>query len=182
MSSPGTAAAQQAPTHFDWTRIARLLVPILIGCIIWFLPPPEGLEPKALQILAIFVATIVGIMVAPLAMSAVAIIGATVAALLGVIPFSAVVDSTGTDLVWLVILAFFISRGVIKTGLGRRVALMFMRFMGRTTIGLGYGLALTELVIAPAMPSITARAGGVILPIAKAILDYAATSASLSRR
>jgi divalent anion:Na+ symporter, DASS family len=171
MPPSGTAAARQAPTHFDRNRIARLLAPILLGCVIWFLPLPDGLQPKALQVFAIFVATIVGIMVAPLAMSAVAIIGATAAALLGVIPFSAVVDSTGTDLVWLVILAFFISRGVIKTGLGRRVALMFMRLLGRTTVGLGYGLALTELAIAPAMPSITARAGGVILPIAKAISE-----------
>jgi divalent anion:Na+ symporter, DASS family len=35
----------------------------------------------------------------------------------------------------------------------------------------GYGLGLTELLIAPAMPSITARAGGVILPITKAIAE-----------
>src|SRR5215831_8900323 len=75
------------------------------------------------------------------------------------------------DLVWLVILAFFISRGVIKSGLGRRIALMFMRVLGKRTIGLGYGLALTELIVAPAMPSITARAGGVMLPITKAISD-----------
>ena len=40
-----------------------------------------------------------------------------------------------------------------------------MRLLGTRTIGLGYGLALTELIIAPAMPSITARAGGVMLPI-----------------
>jgi DASS family divalent anion:Na+ symporter len=84
---------------------------------------------------AIFVATIVGIILAPLPMSAVALIGATVATLLGVIPFSAVVDSTGTDLVWLVILAFFISRGMIKSGLGRRIALLFMRVLGKRTIG-----------------------------------------------
>src|SRR5262249_57889839 len=81
------------------------------------------------------------------------------------------VDSTGTDLVWLVILAFFISRGVIKSGLGRRVALLFMRVLGKRTIGLGYGLAFTELVVAPAMPSITARAGGVMLPITRAVSD-----------
>src|SRR5262249_54753612 len=73
--------------------------------------------------------------------------------------------------VWLVILAFFISRGVIKSGLGRRVALIFMRLLGQRTIGLGYGLAVTELIIAPAMPSITARAGGVMLPITRAISD-----------
>ncbi len=70
---------------------------------------------------------------------------------------------------WLVILAFFISRGVTKTGIGRGVALLFMGVLGRRTIGLGYGLALTELVISPAMPSITARAGGVMLPITRAI-------------
>ena len=37
--------------------------------------------------------------------------------------------------------------------------------------GLGYGLAITELVVAPAMPSITARAGGVMLPITRAIAE-----------
>jgi divalent anion:Na+ symporter, DASS family len=153
----------------DPVFLRKLLIPIVIGIVIWFIPTPEGLSTKAWQMLAIFVATIAGIVVAPLPMSAVAIIGATVAAMLGVVPFSAVVDSTGTDLVWLVILAFFISRGVIKSGLGRRVALLFMRALGKRTIGLGYGLALTELIIAPAMPSITARAGGVMLPITRAV-------------
>ena len=85
--------------------------------------------------------------------------------------FDDVVKSTGTDLVWLVLLAFSISRGMIKTGLGRRVGLLFMRWRGRRTIGLGYGLATTELVVAPAMPSITARAGGVLLPITRAIAE-----------
>ena len=87
------------------------------------------------------------------------------------IGFDDVVKSTGTDLVWLVLLAFFISRGMIKTGLGRRVGLLFMRWMGRRTIGLGYGLTITELVVAPAMPSITARAGGVLSPITRAIAE-----------
>ena len=142
-----------------------------IGDVLWFIPAPEGLDLKAWHMSAIFVATIAGIIVAPVPMSAVAIIGATIAALLGVIPFSAVVDLTGTDLVWLVILAFFISRGVIKSGLGRRVALLFMRVLGTRTIGLGYGLTFTDLVVAPAMPSITARAGGVMLPITRAVSE-----------
>jgi DASS family divalent anion:Na+ symporter len=149
----------------------KLLVPVALGLLLWFLPPPAGLAPKAWQMFAIFVATIAGIITAPLPMSAVAIVGATAAALTGVIGFDDVVKATGTDLVWLVLLAFFISRGVIKTGLGRRIALLFMRWLGRRTIGLGYGLAVTELVVAPAMPSITARAGGVLLPITRAIAE-----------
>jgi DASS family divalent anion:Na+ symporter len=149
----------------------KYLVPLAIGLVLWFVPPPTGLSLKAWQMFAVFVATITGIITAPLPMSAVAILGATIAALTGVIGFDDVVKSTGTDLVWLVLLAFFISRGMIKTGLGRRVALLFMRWLGRRTLGLGYGLAITELVVAPAMPSITARAGGVLLPITRAIAE-----------
>ncbi len=149
----------------------KFVVPVAVGIALWFIPPPAGLSPKAWQMFAVFVATIVGIITAPLPMSAIAIIGATVAALVGVVSFADVVKSTGTDLVWLVLLAFFISRGVIKTGLGHRVALLFMRLLGKRTIGLGYGLAITELVVSPAMPSITARAGGVMLPITRAISE-----------
>ncbi|RZL86595.1 MAG: DASS family sodium-coupled anion symporter [Variovorax sp.] len=149
----------------------KFAIPVAIGIVLWLLPPPTGLPPKAWHMFAIFVATIAGIITAPLPMSAIAILGATVAALTGVVSFDDVVKSTGTDLVWLVLLAFFVSRGVIKTGLGRRVALLFMRLLGKRTIGLGYGLAITELVVAPAMPSITARAGGVMLPITRAMSE-----------
>ncbi|SAL87970.1 Putative malate transporter YflS [Caballeronia terrestris] len=147
------------------------MIPVGIGTVLWFLPAPPGLQEKAWHMFAVFVATIAGIMTSPLPMSAVAIIGATVGVLVGVVSFADVTRSTGTDLVWLVMLAFFISRGMIKTGLGRRVALLFMRLLGKRTLGLGYGLVMTELVISPAMPSITARAGGVMLPITRAIAE-----------
>ena len=171
MSSTQAEATRPAPALANLAKAANFIIPVAIGFILWFIPAPEGLNVKAWQMFAIFVATIAGIILAPLPMAAVALIGATFATLLGVIPFSAVVDATGTDLVWLVMLAFFISRGVIKSGLGRRIALLFMRLLGKRTIGLGYGLALTELIIAPAMPSITARAGGVMLPITRAISE-----------
>ncbi|MEX3787456.1 DASS family sodium-coupled anion symporter [Paraburkholderia sp. BR14374] len=151
--------------------IWKYLVPVAVGLVLWFLPAPAGLQPKAWHMFAVFVATIAGIMTAPLPMSVVAIIGSTIGVLVGVLTFADVTRSTGTDLVWLVMLAFFISRGVIKTGLGRRIALLFMRLLGKRTTGLGYGLVLTELVISPAMPSITARAGGVMLPITRAISE-----------
>lgn len=169
--APSSPATNPSPAMDYLGKLWRFLVPVGIGVAIWFLPAPDGLSPKAWQMFAVFVATIAGIMAAPLPMSAVAIIGATAGVFLGVVSFADVTKSTGTDLVWLVMLAFFISRGVIKTGLGRRIALMFMRLLGKRTLGLGYGLAITELVISPAMPSITARAGGVMLPITRAIAE-----------
>jgi hypothetical protein len=122
MSSTQAEVTRPAPAFANLAKAANFIIPVAIGVVLWFIPAPEGLNVKAWQMFAIFVATIAGIILAPLPMSAVALIGATVATLLGVIPFSAVVDATGTDLVWLVMLAFFISRGVIKSGLGRRIA------------------------------------------------------------
>ena len=55
--------------------------------------------------------------------------------------------------------------GFIKTGLGTRIAYQFMKLLGRRTLGLGYGMIATDLVLAPAIPSITARAGAVVFPI-----------------
>jgi DASS family divalent anion:Na+ symporter len=166
------AAAVPATPPAPKSDLWKYLLPVAIGLALWLLPVPAGLKPQAWNMFAIFVATIAGIIVAPLPMSVVAILGATVASLTDVIKFDDVVKSTGTDLVWLILLSFFISRGVIKTGLGRRIALLFVRMLGKKTVGLGYGLGITELIVAPAMPSITARAGGVLLPIARSTAEF----------
>ena len=67
--------------------------------------------------------------------------------------------------VWLIVGAFVFSIGYRKSGLGRRLALMLVRGLGRHTIGLGYAVAFSDLVLAPATPSNTARSGGTIYPI-----------------
>ena len=56
-------------------------------------------------------------------------------------------------------------QGFQKTGLGERVATMFVRAAGKSTLGLAYGLSIAEALLAPAMPSTTARAGGIFMPI-----------------
>ena len=66
-------------------------------------------------------------------------------------------------------IAFFISRGFIKTGLGARIAYLFMSAFGKRSLGLAYSMITTDLVLAPAVPSNTARSGGVIFPILKSI-------------
>ena len=56
-------------------------------------------------------------------------------------------------------------QGFQKTGLGERVATLFVKAVGQSTLGLAYGLGVAELFLAPAMPSTTARAGGIFMPI-----------------
>src|SRR4029077_226003 len=64
---------------------------------------------------------------------------------------------------------------VVKSGLGRRISLLVVSVFGRSTLGLGYSIFLTDAMIAPAFPSNTAR-GGVLYPI---ILSLAQSSGSL---
>ena len=40
-----------------------------------------------------------------------------------------------------------------------------MAALGKKTLGLSYGLIATDLVLAPAIPSNTARAGGIVFPL-----------------
>jgi divalent anion:Na+ symporter, DASS family len=120
---------------------------------------------SGLHLLAIFITTIVGIVLKPLPMGAVAMLGIALTALSGTLPITDALSGFSDTVIWLIVLAFFISRGFIKTGLGARIAYKFMALLGRRTLGLSYGLAATDLVLAPAIPSNTARAGGIIMPI-----------------
>ena len=56
-------------------------------------------------------------------------------------------------------------QGFQKTGLGERVATLFVQACGKSSLGLAYGLSIAEMLLAPAMPSTTARAGGIFMPI-----------------
>jgi len=144
---------------------------IVLGCGfgIALIPPPEGVPREAWTLLAIFIATIVGSIVQPLTGSAMVLLGVVALALFRALPIEKALSGYADKFVWLVLAAFFISRAMIKTGLGHRIALIFVRLIGRKTIGLGYALVFTDFILASFIPSTGARAGGIILPIARSV-------------
>lgn len=157
-------------------NLKALLVTVIIGLIIWFIPVPEGLKPNVWHLLAIFVGTIAGIILKAASMGTMAMLGITLCAVTQVLapgdPTKSVIfalSGFGNATIWLIGLAFFIARGFIKTGLGTRMAYYFIRLFGKGPLGLAYGLNTADLILAPAIPSNTARAGGVIFPIMKSI-------------
>jgi DASS family divalent anion:Na+ symporter len=149
----------------------RFAVAVAVAAAIWLLPAPEGVTAEAWHLLAIFVGTIVGIILEPLPMGAVAVCGIAAVTLTGTLRLDDALSGFSNRVIWLVVMAFFISRGFIKTGLGARIAYSFMRRLGRITLGLGYSLIATDLVLAPAIPSITARAGAVMYPIVRSVAE-----------
>jgi len=148
-----------------------LAVTVAIGLLLWFIPVPTGLKPEAWRLFAIFAATIVGIILKPLPMGVIAILALTVCVLTQTLSFADAFCGFSNDVVWLVVFAFFISRGFISSGLGNRIAFRIMSLIGKNSLGLGYGLVASDLVIAPMIPSLTARGGGVIYPLLKSLAD-----------
>ena len=152
-------------------KLVKWLIVLGCGVGIALIPPPEGVTREAWSLLAIFVATIVGSIVQPMTGSAMVLLGVVALALFRVLPIEKALSGYADKFVWLVLAAFFISRAMIKTGLGHRIALILVRLMGRKTLGLGYALVFTDFILASFIPSTGARSGGIILPIARSVTE-----------
>lgn len=165
--------------------IAKIVAIMAVTLILFFLPAPEGVDPRGMHMAGIFAGTILGLILQPLPTASVALIGLAAAMMTGTMAAKdEALTGFGNPTIWLIIAAFFIADGFLITGLGRRIALMFVSKLGRSSLGLAYGMALTDLVLAPATPSNTARAGGVVYPIIKslAVVNNSEPSSTESRR
>ncbi|XP_028757153.1 dicarboxylate transporter 1, chloroplastic-like [Neltuma alba] len=168
-SSAATARAVQAAEPWQGAHLKPLMASIATGLLLWFLPKPSGVSTNAWQLLSIFMATIVGIISQPLPLGAVAILGLAASVLTKTLTYAAAFSAFGHQIPWLVALAFFFAKGFIKTGLGTRIAYHIVSLAGSSSLGLGYSLVFSEALLAPAIPSVSARAGGIILPLVKSL-------------
>ena len=178
--SPAVTAAQSAkPPHVAW----RALVPIAVTLALALLPHPSGLAPHAWYYFAIFAGVIVALMLEPLPGGAIGWIGVTIVCVLspyvlfspdelakpGFKAYNAALtwglSGFANTTVWLIFGAFMFALGYDKTGLGRRIALLLVKKMGRHTLTLGYAIAASDTILAPFTPSNTARSGGTIYPV-----------------
>lgn len=140
-------------------RWIALAIPVAVGLILWFLVPPsagpggfaaEGYTndgAQAWHLFAIFVATIVAIILKPLLMVAPCMVSMALITTTRILGIADTLSGFANTTIWLIVMAFSISRRVIKTGLGTRIALLFVSKLGRRPLGLAYGMSLTDLVL-----------------------------------
>src|SRR6266566_3765771 len=149
----------------------KTMAPLVIWLAIYLVPVPAGLNSNQWHYFGLFAAVIAGLILESMPVGAVGLIGLTVAGVMGYVEpdpnksLRWMLGGFSESTVWLIVGAFVFSIGYRKSGLGRRLALMLVRGLGRHTIGLGYAVAFSDLVLAPATPSNTARSGGTVYPI-----------------
>ena len=155
----------------------------IFGIIIWFMPVPSGLEAfiaklpasdlqfgaeSAWHLFAIFITAIFAVILKAMPIFTSSILAVSVAVLSGTLTPKQAFSGFSEDWILLIIVAFLIARGVIKSGLGKRIAFLIIRKFGKTSLGLSYSVIAADMLIAPAFPSNTARSG-VLFPIVNAL-------------
>lgn len=149
-----------------------MIIPIAVLLALRFLPTPQGLSLEGWHFLAIFLAVIIGLVIEPVPAALVGLVGISIVALLGLVgktPAANVkwaLSGFSNSTIWLIFAAFMFAMGYQKTGLGKRISLVMIKYMGKSSLGLGYAVAFADLILSPFMPSNTARGGGTIYPIA----------------
>ena len=173
MTTKDVASAKPSPFGF---KPVPMSIAVGLALAIWFLVPvPAGVTPQAWHLLAMFTGVIAAIIGKAMPIGALSMMAIMLVALTGVTtnqPDAAIKDalsSFANPLIWLIGASIMISRGLLKTGLGARIGYFFIALFGKKTLGIGYGLALSELLLAPVTPSNTARGGGIIHPVMKSI-------------
>jgi len=156
---------------------------MLFGAFIWFLPVPSGLETyiasevttdlkftpqMTWHLFAIFIAAIFAVILKAMLIVTSAILGVSIAVLTGTLTPKQAFSGFSEDWILLIIVAFLIARGVIKSGLGKRIAFLIIKKFGKTSVGLSYSVIAADMFMAPAFPSNTARSG-VLFPIVNAL-------------
>ena len=158
-------------------RVVPAIIATAVLLLLLLSPCPAGLDPKAWTLVAIFLTTIVAIILKVMPIGVMAMMAIVIVALTQVTSRTSkgamadALSSFSSPLIWLIVVAILISRGLKKTGLGSRIGLVFIAMLGKRTIGIGYGLTVCELVLAPFTPSNTARGGGIVHPIMKSIAN-----------
>ena len=149
----------------------RTFAPLVVWLAIYLIPVPTGLVANQWRYFAVFAAVITGLILESMPVGAVGLIGLTFAGVMGYVEHEPnkslrwMLGGFSESTVWLIVGAFVFSIGYRKSGLGRRIALVLVRALGRRTLGLGYAVAFSDVILAPATPSNTARSGGTVYPI-----------------
>ncbi|WP_044416457.1 DASS family sodium-coupled anion symporter [Halarcobacter anaerophilus] len=150
----------------------KIAIPIIVAVVVALFPTPEGLAVNAQYFFAVFLGVIVGLILEPIPPALIGMVGVAFCATFGLVGESAkearnwALSGFSNGVIWLIFAAFMFALGYKKSGLGKRIALLLVKKLGKTTLGLGYAVAFADGILSPFMPSNTARSAGTIFPIA----------------
>jgi len=162
-------------------RIVPIL-PVLVLGFLWFVPAPEGVSVQAWHLFALFGTAVFSVVIGALPVLTASVLALALSVLTGTLEPAAAYAGFSESFILLIVVAFLVAQGVVQSGLAKRFSLLMISRFGKSSLGLGYSMVATDILIAPAFPSNTARSG-VLFPIANGLaLDSGSKPDEGSRR
>jgi DASS family divalent anion:Na+ symporter len=152
-------------------KLKPLMIAIMLGVVICFIPIPEAVPAKGWYLLAVFIAVLAASALGAVSLGLASFIGIFVLTSTHIITTQTAFSSYSESLLWLIVCADCLSLGITKTGLGQRIAYNLIKRIGKKTLGAGYALVICEIILSMLIPSASSRAIGVVFPIAKSLSE-----------
>ena len=152
---------------------AKMVLVILASIIMiafFFIDPFPGLEPVGMRFLGIFIWWIVLMVTEPIPTYLSCLAGLVVAIAAGCATFDEAFASFASSTAILLIGAFGLATSLTNSGLLNRLALLVMKLFPGTYKGQVLAVSIASLVIAPTIPSTTAKSA-VLVPVVNSICD-----------
>lgn len=151
-------------------KLIGLIIGIIIAVFFFVTPPPTGLEVQGMRCAGILIAGLVFIILDVFPNYAVMIGMFSLWAATGVVPFKDSFASFSGTTFWLMTGAVGMGVAGLKSGMLERLALVVMKIFPATFRGQATALLVSGIIIAPLIPSTTAKAA-IIAPLAMSISD-----------
>ena len=104
----------------------KLLSVVAFGSALWFFPLPEGLTLQAWHLFAVFISAIFAVIINAMPIFTSSILALATVVLTGTLTTKQAYSGFSESFILLIIVAFLIARGVIKSGLGKRIAFLII--------------------------------------------------------
>lgn len=154
-------------------KFGKLIIIAFIASILCFiLPDYTVLSPASVRMLIIFISTMICIISEVCNPIILLLLAVTCASLSGTIDVKMGFSGFSNTVPWLLFVVLSLAKTISSSTLGLRLAYLFMKYFGGSMTGLSYSLLLTELLIGPLLPSNTARAASLDMPLVKSLTQY----------
>ena len=138
-------------------KIIGFVFSIIVGLIIAFLPPPEGLTPVAMKTLGITFWAVANWAMQTQNAFITAIMMSIMFAIVGSAPFNVVFGTFAEPIWWFVMGVLGMSIALTQSGAVKRLSLNIMKFFAPTFVGQMLGVVMSGFVINPLVPSVAAK-------------------------
>lgn len=149
-------------------QIIKLVAVLLIPIIVWNIPAPQGLETDTWHLVAIYLGLLAGLIFKPLSEPIITLVIVGFAVMF--MDTNTLLSGYGDSMAWFLAAVTIVCTAFVKTGLGKRMAYNLLLRSGNSTLGLGYLMMLTDLVLSPATGSNSSRTT-IIYPIFRNIAE-----------